>query len=49
MAQGVQLVELGDSAESKFDSIRFTIVASLGVRIVNFPEIQYFLEFSWKY
>jgi len=38
-------LELGDSAESKFDSIRFTIVASLGDRVVNFLEIQYRLEF----
>ena len=28
------LVELGDSAESEFDSIRFTIVASIGAETI---------------
>ena len=48
MERGVahQPLEVGNSAESKFDSIRqnfdsirLIIVASLGDRVVNFPEI----------
>ena len=51
-------LELGDSAERKFDyirfgkistrldSIRFTIVASIGASVVNFPEILYLQTFA---